>query len=242
MSNWSEKELASLDKQEIIEEGHKFRDALLMAVERGDKEAVKQYMSKVERILGDDSMDLMKRNPGKKLRSYKNLLLSHNTLYGYFARKGGLSSVQSHYMTEKYAVLIEHSETIVRLEQIHLDMLNDYSDPSIRFDTNKNTSIVEKAENFITMNFAEEFSIEDIARKIHVHPSHLMRSFKIEKGITISHFRNQRRIVEAKQLLTYSNLTITDIAYIIGFSSPQYFSRVFKREEGTTPIEYKKSI
>jgi len=119
-------------------------------------------------------------------------------------------------------------------------MLTDYTDPTIRFDTNENTTIVVKAENYITINFAEEISIADMALKMHVHPSHLMRSFKKEKGMTISHFRNQRRIREAKQLLKYSNLSMTEIAFIIGFTSPQYFSRVFKREEGMTPIDFKR--
>ena len=40
--------------------------------------------------------------------------------------------------------------------------------------------------------------MEEMASKLHVHPSHLMRSFKKEKGITISYYRNMRRINEAK--------------------------------------------
>lgn len=234
------KELTSFDKRNIIEESHELRDRLLHAIECGDMETVNQYTSTIAYVIGDDSMGLLKRNPGNKLRSYKNIMLSHNTLYGYFAGKGGLSAVQSHYMTEKYAILIEHSETTSRLEQIHFNMLTDYTDPTIRFDTNENTTIVVKAENYITINFAEEISIADMALKMHVHPSHLMRSFKKEKGMTISHFRNQRRIREAKQLLKYSNLSMTEIAFIIGFTSPQYFSRVFKREEGMTPIDFKR--
>jgi hypothetical protein len=43
VSIWSEKELASLDKQEIIAEGHKFRASLLMEIEHGDVEAVNLY-------------------------------------------------------------------------------------------------------------------------------------------------------------------------------------------------------
>ncbi|MEK3889345.1 helix-turn-helix transcriptional regulator [Bacillus sp. FSL K6-3431] len=232
---------ASLNKQEIIEDGHKLRDILLDAIEHGDIDAVNQSMSKMGEIMSDDSFDLLKRSPGNKLRSYKNFMLSHNTLYGHYAGKGGLSAVQSHYMTEKYAILIEHSDTISQLEQIHMNLLNDYSDPTIRFKYNENATIVVKAENYIAMNFAEDISIEDIAQKIHVHPSHLMRSFKKEKGITISHFRNQRRIKEAKELLAYSSLSMTDIAFIVGFTSSQYFSRIFKKEEGMTPIEFKRN-
>ncbi|MBS4207992.1 AraC family transcriptional regulator [Bacillus sp. FJAT-50079] len=229
-----------MDKQTIIEDGHRFRDRLLHAIKSGDRAKMDHFIGKMDQMMKDDSFDLLKRTPGNRLRSYKNFLLSHNTLYGHYAGKGGLSAPQSHYMTEKYAILIEHSDTISQLEQLHLNMLHDYSDSTIRIKTNENTSIVEKAENYIEMNFAEDISIEEIARNIHVHPSHLMRVFKKEKGITISHFRSKRRIKEAKQLLTYSTLSMTEIAMIVGFSSPQYFSRIFKREEGVTPLEFKR--
>ncbi|MFK4996885.1 hypothetical protein ACI2OX_03115 [Bacillus sp. N9] len=171
-----------MDKQEIIEEAHRLRDRLLHAIEHGDRRIVPQFIEEINQITKNDSMGLLKRTPGNRLRSYKNFMLSHNTLYGHYAGKGGLSAPQSHYMTEKYAILIEHSDTIAQLEQIHLNMLDEYSDPTIRFRTNENASIVEKAENYIEMNFAENISIDEIAQNIHVHPSHLMRSLKRKRG------------------------------------------------------------
>jgi len=82
--------------------------------------------------------------------------------------------------------------------------------------------------------------MEEMAGKLHVHPSHLMRVFKKEKGITISHFRNLRRIKEAKELIQFSNLSMTEIAIMVGFSNSQYFSKFFKEAEGVTPVEYRK--
>ena len=197
--------------------------------------------SKVAQILGEDELNILKRVPDNKIRSYKNILLSHNTLYSYVAEIGGLSPLQSHFMSEKYAVMIEHSENISQLEKIHSNMLNEYSDPAIRIKKGENLSIVEKAVNYIEMNFAEDISIEEMAGKIHVHPSHLMRAFKKEKGITISNYRNHRRIREAKQLILYSDLSMTEIAIMTGFNNSQYFSKFFKEAEGVTPVEFKKS-
>ncbi|MFK4996886.1 helix-turn-helix domain-containing protein [Bacillus sp. N9] len=42
----------------------------------------------------------------------------------------------------------------------------------------------------------------------------------------MSHYRNKRRLKEAKQLLAYSNLSMTEIALIVGFGSPQYFKDI----------------
>lgn len=175
-----------------------------------------------------------------KVRSYKNILLSHNTLYSYVAEKGGLSSWQSHFMSEKYAIMIEHANNLTELDKIHSNMLMEYSNPTIRKSSSSKLSIVEKAENYIEMNFMEDHSIEVIARKLHVHPSHLMRAFKKEKGITVSHYRNLRRIQEAKELILFSNLTMTEIAIMVGICNSQYFSKLFKEIEGVTPKELRR--
>ena len=136
--------------------------------------------------------------------------------------------------------MIEHAETIAELDNIHSNMVTEYSDPTIRKSKSDNLTIVEKAENYIELNFMEDISMEEMAGKLHVHPSHLMRAFKKEKGITISHYRNLRRIKEAKELILFSNLSMTEIAIMVGFSNPQYFSKCFKEVEGGTPVEFRK--
>ena len=136
--------------------------------------------------------------------------------------------------------MIEHGESIPELDIIHSNMVTEYSDTTIRKSNSNKLTIVQRAENYIEMNFSEDISMEEMAGKLHVHPSHLMRVFKKEKGITISHYRNLRRIKEAKELILFSHLSMTEIAIMVGFSNPQYFSKFFKEVEGCTPVEYKK--
>lgn len=230
-------------KHEIIESGHLFREELLQMIRKGEQKKVTQLIDVVSKLLSGeiDTFDIIKRVPQNKLRAFKNILLSHNTLYSYSAEKGGLSSWQCHYCSEKYAIMIENAKSKSELNDIHKKMLEEYSDPSIRFLEIEKATITEKAEHFIRMNFSEDISIEEIAQKLHVHPSHLMRTFKKEKGMTISHYRNLTRMKEAKDLLTNSNLSIIEIAIIVGFNNQQYFSRVFKEEVGVSPKEYRQN-
>ncbi|MEH7276255.1 helix-turn-helix transcriptional regulator [Neobacillus vireti] len=225
---------------EYMEAVHKLREKLLYGIQTSDRDLIAQYEKEGTLKFSDEQLNILNRVPNNKLRSYKNILLSHNTLYSYAAEKGRLSAWQCHFISEKYAIMIEHAETLAELDMIHSNMITEYSDPTIRKSKSDNVSIVEKAENYIEMNFSEDISMEEMAGKLHVHPSHLMRAFKKEKGMTISHYRNLRRIKEAKQLILFSNLSMTDIAIMVGFSNPQYFSKLFKEEEGITPVEYKK--
>lgn len=228
------------EKEKNIEELHKKREQLLKAIERGDQEFVTKSSKNIHSLLIDSSLNILNRVEGNTLRSYKNILLSHNTLYSYSAEIGGLSAWKSHYTSEKYAIMIEHTDKVAELDVIHRKMMKEYSEPSLRYEMLINASIVEKAEYYIAINLAEDISVEKIAANLHVNPSHLMRSFKKEKGITISHFRNKKRINEAKELLLHSNLSLTDIAYMVGFSSQQYFTKVFKKEENMSPLAFKK--
>lgn len=225
---------------EYIESVHKLREKLLHAIQIGDKDLMREYEIDSNQLFGEVQLNILNRVPNDKVRSYKNILLSHNTLYSYSAERGGLSAWQCHFISEKYAIMIEHTATMSELDKIHSNMLREYCDPTIRKSTSENLTIVEKAEKYIEMNFSEDISMEEMARKLHVHPSHLMRSFKKEKGTTISYYRNVRRIQEAKELILFSNLTMTEIAIIVGFSNSQYFSKFFKEVEGVTPLEFKK--
>ena len=224
---------------EFVEYRHKIRQALQNGIQLGDLDNVKKMGKKMFQGIGQGNLNILERVPGNKVRSFKNILLSFNTIYSLEAEKGGLSPLQCHLMSEKYAVMIENADNIAQLEDIHINMLNEYADPTIRI-TKSEKGIVEKVEDYIEFNFAEDISIEELAGKLHVHPSHLMRVFKKEKGITISKYRNLTRINKAKELIESSNLSITEIAIMAGFINPQYFSTYFKETEGITPIEFKK--
>jgi len=67
---------------------------------------------------------------------------------------------------------------------------------------------------------------------------HFFRCFKQELGITPIEFINQERVKRAKELLAYSNLSISEVCFQVGFSSVAYFDRVFKHLVGKSPRQF----
>ncbi|MCE5323420.1 helix-turn-helix transcriptional regulator [bacterium] len=96
------------------------------------------------------------------------------------------------------------------------------------------------ADSLIKDNLYDpELSLHYLARKLGVNASYLSRAFKKAMGAGVVEHINRLRIDEAKRLLLDNNLSITDIAFRVGFGSVQHFGRVFRAIECTSPSEYR---
>ena len=82
-------------------------------------------------------------------------------------------------------------------------------------------------------------SIEYIADKISVSQRYLSDTLKKETGKTSTEHLQLYLIDEAKNILLKPNMSISEVAYELGFEYPQYFSRLFKKKEGLSPSEYR---
>lgn len=228
-------------KYEIMEEHQQFIGNFLQSIQHCKREWLENNKVKMNHYLKDELVAFFKKTPQHHQRFFKNLLLAHNKLYSYSAEKGGLNVTSSYYLSEKYTMLIEHTDDPNHLSELHMDMIDEYSDPALRFTKPEFETLSDKVERLIEMNFSKNYTVADLAKELRVHSSHLMRTFKKEKNMTIISCRNQKRISEAKKLLERSNLPIKDIATMLGFNKTQYFSNVFREIEGLSPADYRET-
>lgn len=99
--------------------------------------------------------------------------------------------------------------------------------------------LFKKVEQYIIDNIKEDLDLETIANNFNLSPYYFSRSFKEAMGCNLSDFINTVRIRMAKELLKQNNMSIKEIGYEVGYSDPNYFSKVFKKYEGYTPTVYK---
>ena len=90
------------------------------------------------------------------------------------------------------------------------------------------------------MHLEEDLSLSIIADELYVNASHLSRKFKAETSSSIVDYINQKRIEEAKRYLERGNVSITEVALMVGFNDLNYFSRVFKKTTSISPSQYSK--
>lgn len=91
----------------------------------------------------------------------------------------------------------------------------------------------------IQSNFMENITIKDIANSCSCSESTVCHIFKQYKGVSVNKYLNELRIRQAKKLLKTSNLPISTIALMCGFTNINYFPTAFKKAEGISPKEYR---
>jgi AraC-like DNA-binding protein len=105
----------------------------------------------------------------------------------------------------------------------------------------KSSDIHLKAVELILQNYNNpEFSVEHLCERLGLSPSHVRRIFSENARMSPIKYLGYVRCEQAKSMLTSSNLSVGEIAESVGFSDPLYFSRLFKKNIGLSPLEYRK--
>ena len=84
--------------------------------------------------------------------------------------------------------------------------------------------------------------VTDYADQLHVHAGYLGEVVKQTTGKSALHLIHERMLLEAQCRLRHTNLTISEIAYLLDFQSPSYFGRFFKKKLGVTPQQYRQAV
>lgn len=95
------------------------------------------------------------------------------------------------------------------------------------------------ALKYISENYKSELDIDTICNEISFSKYYFCKIFKKQMGITVHQYVNEFRINKAKELLAYSQLSVSSIAGQVGFKTPLTFMRAFERSVHMTPSEYR---
>lgn len=111
---------------------------------------------------------------------------------------------------------------------------------SLQQSANPNQKMVEYAVEMIHQRYMNDLSLDDICQVVSLSPQHFNKIFRKYTGTTFVDYLIHYRITMASQLLQETNLKVKEIAVRVGFNSQDYFTKVFRKEIGMSPMEYRK--
>ena len=117
-----------------------------------------------------------------------------------------------------------------------LEQLTPSTPQVTHFDNDFICNILQSVEENIQNS---EFKIDDLAEAMSMSRTVFYRKVKSLMGVSPVDFVKTMRIKRAVQLLEQDEFTVSEVGYMSGFTTPQYFSRVFKEAMGCTPKEYR---
>lgn len=125
-------------------------------------------------------------------------------------------------------------------EDIHQNVLTYITDTfSASSQVTHELKYTDLAIDIINRYYAEDLSLQSVASQINVNPSYLSRLFKQEKKENFISYLTRVRINHAKAFLLSKELKIYEIADKVGYHNYTYFSKIFKKNTGLTPEEYR---
>ncbi|WP_438447638.1 response regulator transcription factor [Gorillibacterium sp. sgz5001074] len=116
-----------------------------------------------------------------------------------------------------------------------------YKEPSEEELAARNNLIVEKAKTYIRENYAQKgLTLHEVAQRNHVSPNYLSYLFKKYTSMNLWEYVIKLRMEEGKRLLQTTDLRRYEIAELVGYESPEHFSKIFKKYFGVSLRELKK--
>lgn len=119
-------------------------------------------------------------------------------------------------------------------EDMLKSMVEHYRLSSSQFD-----SRIAKAVQYVQENYQNTITLDGICEYLNLNKNYFCELFKSYMGYTFINFLNKVRIDKSCYLLTHTSYSIIEVAILVGFNNPNYFSQTFKKLIGITPTSYR---
>lgn len=217
---------------QLLEERYHIEDELLDAITHGN-------LAKALSV--SDTMGSIRFAPrsDNELRNQKNLMITFNSLMRRTAYVAGVHPFYIDAVSSNYATLIEQCRSVDETHDITPYMIRSYCGLVEKRSMSSYSEPVRKILVTIDASLTGDLSLKRFANDLFLNTSYLSTLFKKEVGMPLTDYVNKNRIAYAKKLLKSTTLSVQDIAINAGIPDIHYFTRLFRRETGVSPREWR---
>lgn len=213
---------------------YRYEQEFLKYIQNGDPDGLHDFLTATASGLTEGKV------ADNTLRQAKNIFISASTLVTRAAISGGLDIEQAYHLSDVYIQECEKMQNQEDIFNLQYTMLVDFAErvEKCKIPQGMSREVFECVQ-FITRHTNEPIQVDDVANHIHRSRSYISKKFKAELGFDVSAFIMRCRLEEAKSLLTHSDKSLIEISSYLCFSSQAYFTNVFKKKYGLTPMQYR---
>lgn len=156
------------------------------------------------------------------------------------AMDGGLPSVAADEISNQNTKETMAARTVDEIARAKEHMIRAYCIAVRKYRNESYSVFVQSVLYGIEHNYASDLNLNDIARELAVSKNHLINRFRKEVSVTPMQYLINLRLKHAASLLTECDLRVQDVSSAVGIPDANYFTKLFKRAYGKTPIRYRK--
>lgn len=142
----------------------------------------------------------------------------------------------------KYAKELDHLKSLAEIDKWMKEIIQELFNYVNQGHNEQILKSVQHVLQYLEEHFHEDIGLEVVSEKVKLSPNYLSAIFKQTTGSSFIDYVTDLRMKKAKEKLSDLNLSVYEIAELIGYNSSQYFSRVFKNNIGMTPSAYRNKI
>ena len=218
-----------------VEARYAVENALLEAIRRGDiSEATYQ-----QNLFMGFTLDQRLSDP---LQDGKYMLVAVNTTFRKAIEQAAVHPLYIDAISGRFAAEIAEIETMEELQALIPQMIRHYCLLVHQHSLERYSSAVRSCLNYIDFHYMEPLNLESLAERFVINKNYLSTRFHREVGMTVTEYINRTRIQRAEDLLKKKTLSMQAVAEQCGFSDANYFTRIFRKINGRSPNEYRKSL
>ena len=188
-------------------------------------------------LLSKEGLGILSENP---LQNMKFHFVITTALVARYCIEGGMEVAAAYSLSDFYIQKADQCKTPKEVSDLHPIMCEDYAKRMRNLRKQKVCSKpVARCIDYIYDHLHTRITVDVLADYVNLNPSYLSRLFKKEVGSSISEYIQSRKIETAQNMLVYSEYSPAQIASTLAFPSQSYFTEVFKKRTGLTPVKYR---
>ncbi len=225
----------TLLNMQLLEERYELEARLMKAVATGQTH-------KAELALANMASRQLEQRTSNSLRNLKNYMFVLNTVLRLAAANGSVHPYHIDRISSQYARKIELLTSESAGQHLIKEMVRKYCLLVKNHSMKGYSLLIQKVITHIDYDLTADLSLKTQAELLNVNSSYLSTLFKKETGTTLTDYVNRKRIEHAIFLLNSTNMQIQAIAQYCGIPDVNYFTKMFKKQIGKTPKEYREGI